>query len=205
MNKGAFLYRLREKLSGLPQDDIEERLLYYGEVIDNRMAEGMSEESAVASLGSMEEISSHVISEIPLNRFVMRRVGRENGGSSGRIWLAVLTFPIWLPLIITAFALVFSVYVTLWVLLISIYCVVLAFAVVAVVSIPVAILLMLSGKVAGAVFALGAGMMMGGLTLIMFVISRGLGRGIIGITRHFANWVKSLFVKKGGDERAFEH
>ena len=48
MDKHTFLTDLRGALSGLPQDDIEERVGFYGEMIDDRMEEGMSEEEAQA-------------------------------------------------------------------------------------------------------------------------------------------------------------
>ena len=44
MNKQEFLAGLRKGLSGLPQEDIEERLLFYSEMIDDRIEEGMEEE-----------------------------------------------------------------------------------------------------------------------------------------------------------------
>ena len=43
MNKQDFLVQLRKGLSGLPQDDIEERLTFYKEMIEDRMEEGFSE------------------------------------------------------------------------------------------------------------------------------------------------------------------
>ena len=42
MSKQAFLARLRKELSGLPKDDIEERLAFYEEMIDDRTEEGLS-------------------------------------------------------------------------------------------------------------------------------------------------------------------
>ena len=44
MNKQEFLAELRRGLSGLPRDDIEERLSFYGEMLDDRIEEGLSEE-----------------------------------------------------------------------------------------------------------------------------------------------------------------
>ena len=46
MNKREFLASLRNGLYGLPQDDIEERLGFYAEMIDDRMEEGLTEEQA---------------------------------------------------------------------------------------------------------------------------------------------------------------
>ena len=47
MNKQEFLSLLRRELSGLPQGDIEERVGFYAEMIDDRMEEGLTEEEAV--------------------------------------------------------------------------------------------------------------------------------------------------------------
>lgn len=56
MNKQEFLMRLREGLSGLPENDIEERLIFYSEMIDDRKEEGLSEEEAVREIGNIDEI-----------------------------------------------------------------------------------------------------------------------------------------------------
>ena len=39
MNKEAFLAELRDRLSGLPADGLEERISFYREMIDDRMAD----------------------------------------------------------------------------------------------------------------------------------------------------------------------
>ena len=44
MDKKAFLAQLRSQLSGLPQNDIEDRLIFYSEMIDDIMEEGITEE-----------------------------------------------------------------------------------------------------------------------------------------------------------------
>ena len=41
MNKKDFLARLREGLSGLPQDDVAERLTFYAEMIDDKVEDGL--------------------------------------------------------------------------------------------------------------------------------------------------------------------
>ena len=47
MNKVEFLEQLRRGLNGLPQEEIEERVTFYSEMIDDRIEEGFSEEEAV--------------------------------------------------------------------------------------------------------------------------------------------------------------
>ena len=53
MNKETFLSELKKGLSGLPADDVNERLAFYGEMIDDRVEESMSEEEAVAGIGTV--------------------------------------------------------------------------------------------------------------------------------------------------------
>ena len=47
MNKLEFIAELRDRLSGLPQGEVEERLSFYSEMIDDRMEDGVSEKEAV--------------------------------------------------------------------------------------------------------------------------------------------------------------
>ena len=42
MTKKEFLSALREKMAGLPKDDVDDRIAFYSEMIDDRMEEGLS-------------------------------------------------------------------------------------------------------------------------------------------------------------------
>ena len=74
MSKQEFLVQLRKGLSGLPQDDIEERLTFYSEMIDDRMEEGFSEEEAVSQIGSVDEIVSQIIADIPIMKIAKEKI-----------------------------------------------------------------------------------------------------------------------------------
>ena len=56
--KNEFLEKLRNALFGLPNDDIEERIAFYNEMIDDKIEEGLSESQAVSEMGSIERIIS---------------------------------------------------------------------------------------------------------------------------------------------------
>ena len=73
MTKVNFLFELRDKLSGLPTEDIEERLNFYSEMIEDRMEEGLSEEDAVAAIGTTDEIAKQIISEIPFTKIAKEK------------------------------------------------------------------------------------------------------------------------------------
>ena len=56
MNKTEFLVRLQQGLTGLPQEDIDERLNFYNEMISDRMEDGLGEEEAVACVGDRNDV-----------------------------------------------------------------------------------------------------------------------------------------------------
>ena len=64
MTKLNFLLTLHEKLAGYPKEDVEERLSFYSEMIEDRMEEGLTEEEAVAAVGSVEDIAAQIASEL---------------------------------------------------------------------------------------------------------------------------------------------
>ena len=65
MRKQEFLGQLRKGLATLPPNDIAEHLAFYNEMIDDRMEEGLSEEDAVAAVGSVEKIIGQIVAESP--------------------------------------------------------------------------------------------------------------------------------------------
>ena len=95
MNKQEFLEQLRKGLSGLPQNDIEEGLTFYSEMIDDRMDEGLSEEEAVSAIGSVDEIVKQVVADIPLAKIAKESIKPKRRLSAGEIVLLALGSPIW--------------------------------------------------------------------------------------------------------------
>ena len=65
MLKQEFLVQLRKGLSCLPKQDMEERLTFYSEMIDDRMEEGLSEEDAVMAVGSIADIIAQITDDTP--------------------------------------------------------------------------------------------------------------------------------------------
>ena len=68
MNKNEFLLKLKKGLRGLPQADIDERLTFYSEMIDDRMEEGLTETEAVEAIGSVNDVTAQILAETPLTK-----------------------------------------------------------------------------------------------------------------------------------------
>ncbi len=139
MMKKMFLERLKLRLSHLSKDEQEERISFYSEMIEDRIEDGLTEEEAVKSIGSIDELTKEVINDDEIN-FDKKQIGiREKKNnflktikekkSSRNILLIVLGFPIWFPLLISGIAVLFSLYIVGWSIIVSLWAVVLALAV----------------------------------------------------------------------------
>ena len=94
MNKTEFLEKIRSGLGGIPQKDIDERLAFYSEMIDDRIEDGITEEEAVAQTGSADEIIAQIVSDYPLNKLVKEKIRPERRLRAWEIVLIVLGFPL---------------------------------------------------------------------------------------------------------------
>ena len=198
MSKQEFLERLRTGLAGLPQEDIEERLTFYSEMIDDRIEEGLSESEAVSQLGPAEELALQIISETPLSKLVKEKVKQKRSLRAWEAVLLILGFPIWLPLLIAAFSVVLSLYIILWSLVISLWAIWVSFVVCGLGGIAAAVIFALNGSGALALITLGAGLFFAGLSVFMFFGSRAASKGMISLTVRSASGIKTMFIVKGG-------
>ena len=129
MLKTEFLDLLRARLSSLSPQEIEERLTFYSEMIDDRMEEGLSEEDAVSAVGEIDEVVEQILADASID--VQEEPRKTNDKRKRRSWeivLLVLGSPIWASLAIAVGAVVFAVYVSVWSLLIALWSVFVALA-----------------------------------------------------------------------------
>ena len=127
MNKQEFLSKLKNSLSRLPKKEVDERIEFYSEMIDDRVEDGLSEEQAVAGLGTVEQVATQIVSEIPLSRIVTERIKPKRKMKAWEIVLLAVGSPIWLALLISAFAVAISLYAVLWAFVVSAWAVVISF------------------------------------------------------------------------------
>lgn len=197
MHKQEFLSQLQKRLSRLPQDEILERMTFYSEMIDDRMEDGLSEQEAVASVGSLDQIVAQIVAEIPYGETAAKKAETKRRRSAVEIVLLVLGAPIWASLLISLFAVVLSVYLSLWSVVISLWAV---FGALAGGS--------LAGLLAGAVLCLfrgagipgmalcGAGLVLAGLSILMFCACRALTGGYARLSGKLLAWIWNRCFKR---------
>ncbi len=196
MNKQEFLAQLRKGLSGLPQRDTEERLAFYGEMIDDRMEEGLSEEEAVSAVGSVPEIVAQVIADIPLTKMAKERIKLKRQLSVGEIVLLALGSPIWLSLAVAAFSVILSIYISLWAVIISLWSVFVSLAACSIGGVLTCVVFTVGGNGASGLAMLAAGVVCAGLAIFMFYGCKAATNGTLILTKKMAIWIKNCFIKK---------
>ena len=197
MKKNDFLWGLAEGLRGLPPEDLERWVDYYREMIDDRMDEGLSEEEAVADLGSLEEIRDQILTETPLPRLVKESVRPRRKLRAWEILLLVLGSPVWLPLLAAAVIVAASVYLSVWAVLLSLYAADLAVAVTGLAGGVALVQMLMAGQTAEGILFLGAGLVCIGLAILLFFGFNQLTKGLVWVTKRTLLALKNSFVRKG--------
>ena len=116
MKKEKFLSELRNKLKGLPKDDLESRLSFYEEAINDRISCGKSEEEAVEDLGSVDTIVEEIADQTPYFTLVKEKRRLRRKLSLATVLLLIIGFPLWFPIILVGFVLAVVLYVVIWIL-----------------------------------------------------------------------------------------
>ena len=196
MTKLKFLLSLHDRLSGLPQEDVEERLNFYSEMIEDRMEEGFSEEEAVAAVGSVDEVAAQIIADIPLTKIAKEKITPKRKLRAWEIVLLALGSPIWLVLGIAAFAVAISLYAVLWSVIAVFWAV---FGVLAGCAFGVALVggvLAILGNVLVGLAMVGAGLICAGLAVFAFFGCLAATKGTAILTKRIAFGIKKCFVGK---------
>lgn len=145
MTKKKYLQKLKNALGKIPESEKDEILDYYAEMIDELHERGKSEHEIFATLETPEQVASNYFNENEGPIIERKRIQQKNDHLSNRnsgqdrkleepyqrkekkkpnIWLIVLLFPIWLPLLIVGFALALAVSITLIALLVAVVAIV---------------------------------------------------------------------------------
>ena len=196
MSKKEFLAQLRKGLSGLPKEDIEERLAFYSEMIEDRMEEGLSQEEAVMAAGDAAEIAAQIVADTPLLIIAKERIRPRRRLNLWEVVLLALGSPIWLSLGIAAAAVILSLYVSFWAVIVSLWAVFASFAVCAVGGILACVVFIAGGKNASGFAMLAAGIICSGLSILMFMGCKAVSKGTLILTKKSVLWAKNCFIKK---------
>ena len=201
MRKQEFIDALRERLRGLPTQDAEERVGFYAEMIDDRIEDGLTEEEAVADVGEIDAIVSQILSEIPLVRILKERIKKKRAWSAWTVVLLAVGSPIWASLLIAAFAVLLSLYVSVWAVVVSFWSAFASFCGGALGGVVAGAMLILTANAATGLAAIAAGLVLAGLAIYGFYGCLALTKSVCALTPKMLLGVKRCFVR-GGERNA---
>ena len=196
MNKQVFLEELRKSLAGFPQDEVDGRLAFYGEMIDDRIEEGLAEEEAVAELGPVDRIAEQTVSEIPIQKLVKEKIKTERKLRPWQIVLLVVGAPLWVALLIAALAVLLAVYVVIWAIVLALWAVELAFVVSAAGGLAAAVMLFVRKDPVQGLLMISAALVLAGLAIFAFYGCLAATKGAAILTKKIALGIKSKLRRK---------
>jgi len=162
MTKTEYLKKLRRALRQVKAEERSKSLAYFGEVIDDRMEDGVSEQDAINELESVEAAAERIIAEAKaLGQIKPRR-------SLWEIALIVLGFPLWFPLILTIAVVVLTVYGLVWVIIAVLFVTAAVLGVSGIAGL-IGLFMLLGSNTAAAFAAFGLGLACAGLGVAVFI------------------------------------
>ena len=193
MNKVEFLKKLEEKLTNLPEEDRNDRINFYREMIEDRIEDGFSEEDAINDIGSLDEVAKQIVANVPLKKLIKQNVKIKKDYKITEILLLVLGFPLWFPIIISLFVVLVSLYAVGWALVISLWSVFVSLVGGGLVGIVLGMVELTQGASAS---ILGGSIACVGLGILFFFVCKGLTKLYIKFSKNIVLWIKNLFIKK---------
>ncbi len=134
MNKKDFIAALRRRLSGLPVDELAERLEFYSEMIDDRVEEGLTEAEAVREIGTLDEVADRIREELGADELLPEHEPERRGLGRGQLVLLILSSPLWIAFLAPALVVMLAAYIVLWALVAALWAVELPFFILSMIS-----------------------------------------------------------------------
>lgn len=198
MNKQEFIACLRARLAGLPESEVNARVEFYGEVIDDRVEEGATEAEAVAAIGSLDDVAREILSQLPLGLLFKEKVKPARVLRTWEILLLVLGAPLWVSLLIGSFAVVLAVAAGLLAVSISAWASAVSLVVCAAGGTLAGVgMTVFGGNKLSGICLLGAALVCAGASIFVFYLARAIDKGLLWLFKKSVLAVKCFLVKGG--------
>lgn len=197
MTKIIFLENLKNGLNGLPIDEIYERLDFYSEMIDDKIEDGLTEEKAISSLGSIDNIISEILKDYPFKKLLKNKIKPKKRLTTLEITLLILGSPIWFTILLSLIACFISVYISIWSIIISLWAVFIAFVGTAIGLFIFGIISLCLENVHTGVVAIAISLVLAGVSIFLFYGCIYVTKILILLAKKILLKIKKRFLKGG--------
>ncbi|MBE6661373.1 MAG: DUF1700 domain-containing protein [Ruminococcaceae bacterium] len=198
MTKHEFITQLRDRLSELPEREVEERLSFYVEMIDDRIEDGRTEQEAVADLGPLDEVVAQIVADIPLLQIAKKRIKPTRRLKAWEIVLLAVGSPVWASLLIAALAVLIALYASFWAIIVSLWAAFGSLAGCALGGVVSGFALSMGANLPAGMALIGAGIVCAGLSVLLFFACKAATKGLVVLASKTVLAVKRCLIKKEG-------
>ena len=185
MTKLEFILALNEQLSAYPKAEVQQRLSFYSEMIEDRMEDGLSEEEAVAAVGDVAHIAAEIAAELTPEE------APKPAPKEWKTWVIVLLIagsPVWLSLAVAAFSVALSLFVSIWAVIISLWAVFGALIACGVCGILCGIGFAFGGYIFPGLALVAAALVCAGLSILAFFGCKAVTDLTVTLTKRLFTW-----------------
>ena len=194
MKKEEFLTELRNNLQGLPKEDVESRVSFYSEMIDDRIDEGKTEEEVIAELGGIDKVVNDIADDTSLVKLVKDSAKPKKKLSAWVIVLIILGSPLWIPLLLVFIVLCLVGYLLVWTGVLVCYALEIGFACGTVYGLVGFIYLMSVGMFS--MSHLGTFLLCLGLVMLFVFACVGITKATFKLSKTTMRNIKSWFIRR---------
>lgn len=165
MNRTEYLNRLKKALSGLPEQDISDALMYYDEYFYDAGKE--NEQKVIEELGTPEQVAAGIRADMAVKIMSSNTQSKAKNGMTAfwAVILCIFALPIGVPIAIAIAAVAFGGFVTIAALVFSMICLFASLALAGIVAVVAGIVLLFTSLPSG-IFYLGAGLFAIGIGIL---------------------------------------
>lgn len=196
MNKVEFIKSLKDKLSLLPQNELDERINFYSEIIDDYIEDGLTEEDAVSKIGSVDEVVSEILKDTSLIRLAKEKFKPKRKLEPWVLVLLIAGFPLWLPLVSAVVSVIFTIYISFWSILISLWAIFVSLVVVGISLFIAGISSIFIQPASGALLVLAFSLICLGSSIYCYYGIKYLTKLLLKFGKGIILSIKKLFVRK---------
>ena len=195
MTKQQFFDDLRARLYSLPKAEVEERIAFYSEMIDDRIEEGLSQDDAILSLGSVDKVAEQIIADIPLSKIVKQKIKPTKAVSPLVVVLLIIGSPIWISLIASLFAVIIAFYAGIWSAVISVWAGTICVGAGILAGLLMSGWCLVFGKTVTGLVCVSATLVLSGLFILFVFMCKKVTKGVLWLGKKILLCIKKCFVR----------
>lgn len=196
MRKQEFIDILETKLSGLPKSDLKDRIIFYSELIDDYIENGLTEDEAVLKIGNVDDIVNEILQDTSLFKLAKEKFKPKNKLNRWLLMLICVGSPIWFSLLAAGLSVILVLYVSLWSVIISLWSVVLSLVITSAAGLLAGIVFLFTTNIISGILFIALALICSGLSIFLYYSTIYFTKLLCKLTKKILLGLKKCLVRK---------